>query len=148
VRSRKDIEPAVRNYPSRSSREPRHCSTNAVEGNSRFDLHTSTFCAVLPCFAFCVVTITVIPKQTTVPNIAVYKTLILLLHILKVKGYRFVVQKPHYKPRRSIREVTGYCVGINIDGCIREGSKNPWRYIALAAKFCTFAPNMCGPIVW
>lgn len=34
VRSRKDIEAVVRNYPSRSSREPRHCSTSSVGGNS------------------------------------------------------------------------------------------------------------------
>lgn len=41
-----------------------------------------------------------------------------------------------------------HCIEINIDGCIREESKNLRRHVALAAKFCTVAHNMCGPIVW
>jgi hypothetical protein len=132
VRLRKDLQPVVRNYPSRSSREPRHCSTSALDGNSRLDLQSTSFFVVLPCFACCVFTITVIPKHTAFENIAVFKTSIPLLRIVEVKGYRFVVQKLHYTTRRSIREVIEYYVEINIDGCIREECKNPgvtspWR---------------------
>jgi len=109
--------------------------------------HGVKFCAVLPCVVCCVVTITVIPKQTTVVNIAVFKTFIPLPRIVKVKGYRCVLQKLHYKPRGPMREVTEYYVEIDIDGCIREGSKNPRRHVALASKFCTVTHNICGPIV-
>jgi len=65
---------------------------------------------------------------------------------VKVRGYRFVVQKLHYKPRRSIREGIEHYVELNVGGCVRDGSKNLRRYVALEAKFCTVAHNW--PIVW